>query len=281
MARPRLRQLLSLLAVAAFAFSEPALAIEGRATPESTIDPSMMQVDEAGHLGDPVPRDLPLLDSAGREFRLGDMMGKPLILLLSYYTCDGTCPTINKSLNQALAGMGRFQVGRDYRILTVSFDQQDSAATAAHFVQMTEIPAAIRDGWRHAVARNPDGIGILTASTGFKYFWSRADQVFVHPNVVIFLTPDGRVARYLYGVNLDPETVKLALIDADWGRISNTTQLMDILTGVCYSYNFKDGTYNYNYSLLIGGCSMLFGITLVIFSTTGSKRKKLGGFANG
>lgn len=265
------------LAGAALLLSAAVQAIEGGAVPESTINPELLQIDEAAHLGDPLPRELSLIDAQGREFTVADMFGKPVILLFSYYTCDGTCPTINKNLRKALARIDRFRIGEDYRVLTVSFDKQDTFADAAHFAHMAEIPPEMQSGWRHAVLKRPEtDIDTLTRGVGFNFFWSRADKVFLHPNVVVFLTPDGRVARYLYGINIDAETVKLALIDADWGRISNTTQLIDILSGVCYSYNFKEGRYNYNYSVLFGGLSMLFGVSLVIFSTTGFKSKKFG-----
>ena len=195
------------------------------------------------------------------------MMGKPLLLLFSYYGCDGTCPILNINLKQVLGQIERFKIGTDYRVLTVSFDQNDTSETLRTFVANADIPTEMQAGWRHAILKQSAlEVKQLTASVGYKYFWSRADQVFLHPNVLIFITPEGRVARYLYGTAIDKDMLELALIDTDWNRIANSTQVIDILTGVCYSYNFQEGKYTFNYSLFIGVGSLLFGILLVVFS---------------
>jgi len=244
-------------------FAAPPYGNLGR---ESTIDPALMQIDESKFLGTLLEPDYLFVNAEGKEFTLGDMIGKPLIILLSYYRCDGTCPTLNKNLNHALSEVNKFQIGKDYQVLTVSFDKNDSAETLAHFVQMIEVSDNMRSGWQHAVLKNTADIDRLTASVGYKFFWSRADQVFLHPNVLILLTPEGRVARYIYGTAMDGKNLELALIDADWNRIANSTSIINMLAGVCYSYNFEEGKYTINYSLFIGVASLIFGISIVVFS---------------
>jgi len=239
----------------------------GAFSSETTIDPSLMQIEESEYLGTRLQADYRLVDVEGKEFTLGEMMGKPLILLFSYYGCDGTCPTLNINLKQVLNQIERFKIGTDYRVLTVSFDKNDTLDTMNKFVTNADIPADMRDGWRHAIlTQTEEDVKKLTSSVGYNYFWSRADQVFLHPNVLIFITPEGRVARYLYGTAIDKDTLELALIDTDWSRIANSTQIIDILTGVCYSYNFQEGKYTINYSLFAGLGSLIFGILLVIVS---------------
>lgn len=231
---------------------------------ESAPDPKIMQIDEVRHLGALVPRDLLLVDAEGHETRLGDLLGRPVILLFSYYSCDGTCPVMNRLLYTELPKVERFRIGHDYRVLTVSFDKADTPQAAAEFVRKMGIPVELRTGWYHAVAKNADtDLPTLAASVGFRYFWSNADKTFLHPNVLIFLTPEGRVARYLYGTKLDARAIRLALIDADWGRIAERASVIDMLTGVCFSYNYSEGRYQPNYPLLIGLGSLLFGITLM------------------
>ncbi len=243
--------------------------------PDSLIDPALMQIDEPKYLGKPLAGETRFVDAEGREFRLADLLGKPLILLLSYYGCDGTCPTMNENLAKVLAGVGRFRIGADYRVLTVSFDRQDTPAAAAAFLAKTRaVPEALRGGWRHAVLRSPaEEAESFAGNVGFRFFWSRQDQVFLHPNVLVFLTPEGRVARYIYGTRMDAATVEMALIDADWGRISRSTAIFDMLSGACYSYNYAEGRYQPNYSLLAGVASLLFGLGLMGFGAWFYRRK--------
>ena len=251
-----------------------AVAPYGGFSGESTIHPGVMQIDEPGYLGTPIRKDYELVDVNGEEFVFGEALGKPLILLLSYYGCGGSCPTINRTLLQAIENLERFRLGRDFAVLTVSFDKLDTVETMSKFVADVEIPAEMREGWRHAVLKHKESdVEQLTSSVGYKYFWSRADKVFLHPNVLIFLTPEGRVARYIYGDSVNGKEMELALIDADWGRISNSSNVIDMLTGVCYSYNFAEGKYTLNYSLLTGVLSLLFGITLIVSSALIFRKK--------
>jgi protein SCO1 len=276
-ARPAPAWQCAMLAVLLPAVAAHAAVPYGPAARQSVIDPAVMRIDEPRHLGAPLDRDLPLVDSEGRAFRLGDMLGKPLILLFSYYGCDGACPTLNGSLVQALRDVGRFALGRDYHVLTVSFDRQDTPESARRFLAKVRAQVPPGTGWRHAVLQRPQtDIDVLTGATGYRYFWSRADQMFLHPNALVFVTPEGRVARYLYGTAVAGREVQLALIDADWGRISNGGAAFDMLTGVCYSYNFSEGRYTFNLSLLIGLASLLFGVSLIVFSLWFFRSRKTG-----
>jgi protein SCO1/2 len=233
---------------------------------------SVVQVDEPRYLGARLPADTGFEDATGAFFTLADSLGKPVILVLSYYGCDGTCPTMNSELAATLGKLERFKLGQDFRVLTVSFDSRDTIFSTAEFLKKTGRSSI--QGWRHAVLKSGD-VKAFAGSIGFKYFWSDAAKAFMHPNVLVFLTPEGRVARYIYGTRMDPRTVELALIDADWNRISNSTAVFDMLTGACFSYNYAEGKYQVNYSLAAGVGSLVLGISLLGLGSW-AYRKKMG-----
>ena len=239
-------------------------------TQTSVTAGSVVQIDEPRYLGARLPADTVFEDAAGAAFSLADVLGKPVILVLSYYGCDGTCPVVNLELAAALAKLDRFKSGQDFSVLTVSFDSRDTSRTAAEFLNKTGLSPA--RGWRHAVLKNMD-VKTFAGSVGFNYFWSDAARAFMHPNVLIFLTPEGRVARYIYGTRMDPRTIELALIDADWNRISSSTAVFDMLTGACFSYNYAEGKYQVNYSLAAGVGSLVLGITLLGLGSWAYRRK--------
>jgi protein SCO1/2 len=261
----------AVLCTAALAVGRPPDADKG------TIDPSIMKIDEARFLGQPVPRGTTLRDEQGRPFALGELLGKPVVLVLSYYGCDGSCPTINQNLAAALEDVKRFRAGRDYRVLTVSFDRRDDPEVARQFVaKLRELRPELHEGWRFAVLQGegPRVQEDFAGTVGFRFFWSRLDKTFLHPNVLVFLTPDGRVARYIYGTRMDARTLELALIDADWGRISESASaVFDMITGACFSYNFSEGRYQPNYALFAGIGSFVFGLGSIGAGLFGYRRK--------
>ncbi|MBU1237921.1 MAG: SCO family protein [Gammaproteobacteria bacterium] len=242
---------------------------------DSALDPALMRIDEPKYLGTPLARETPFVDADGTAFAMQDVLGKPVILLLSYYGCDGSCPTMNANLERVLADVKRFRMGEDYRVLTVSFDAADTPQTATAFLDRTKaLGGGKSQPWRHATLRgSAEAVRAFAAGVGFRFFWSQEEKVFLHPNVLVFLTPEGRVARYLYGTRLDAQAVELALIDADWGRIAESTAIFDILTGACYSYNYAEGRYQPNYSLLAGIGSLLSGIALTVTGFWWYRRK--------
>jgi protein SCO1/2 len=179
-----------------------------------------------------------------------------------------------------LARVTRFSLGKDYRVLTVSFDKRDTPSMARDFLAkaggMSGVaglaPEAMKAGWRHAVVKSGE-VERFAGEVGFRFFWSDAAKAFLHPNVLVFLTPEGRVARYIYGTRMDARTVELAITDADWERISNSTAVFDMLTGACFSYNYAEGRYQLNYSLLAGVGSLVMGLSLMLLGAWAYRRR--------
>lgn len=248
-----------------FAIAFPAAAQYGR-TPDSHFDAGSLAIDETKFLGVPLGADLALADEQGRRFRLGELLGKPVLLLFSYYSCDGACPAVNRQLAQAIAGVKRWRAGEDFRVLTLSFDPKDKPAAVKHFLATLGIEPQAGTGWRFALFAEPGDIKRIAESVGYRYFWSMRDRVFVHPAVLIVLSPEGRVARYLPAASIGPREVELALIESDWNRVTDSSRLIDLAAGVCFSYSYKEGRYVLNAPLFIAAASLTLGIGALIVS---------------
>lgn len=243
------------------------------AIPESKIDPEVIRIDEEKYLGTRLDGGYVLVDAKGEEFRLKDLAGKPLILLLAYYSCNGLCPTATMKLNDLLREMGKFTAGKDYRVLTVSFDKTDDVDSLKMFIGMTGLEGWSSDSWRVAVMKDKEDIERLTGSVGFKFFWSSRDKMFLHPNTYIFLSPEGRVVRYLYGTPLDMKDVEMAITEANFGK-SARSGVIDLISMACYSYNFKEGRYTLNYPLFIGLGSLFLGISSIAVPLIIKRKRK-------
>ena len=109
--------------------------------PVSDIDPRLMYIDQKSVLGNKIDPGTELIDDQGRGFRWEEMLGKPFILVLSYYTCDGSCSVINQDLAALLKDVKAVKAGEDFRVLTVSFDRHDTLKTAAAFRERLALQA--------------------------------------------------------------------------------------------------------------------------------------------
>lgn len=263
------------MAVVTTAIAGGARAEYGR-IPTSQLDPAVLRIDEKQFLGAKPDPATPLLDENGQPTTLGQYEGKPLILVLSYYNCDGSCSLVNAELASLLTNVKEWQLGSDYRVLTVSFDANDTTKTLAHFRDSLALPkGASGGGWRFAVAGASETARKLADSVGFKYFWSEEDRAFLHPGVYAFLSNEGRVVRYLYNTNSRPLDVELALTDAKADEIK-PSQVINYAVSLCYSYNFAEGRYKLNLPLFAGFSSLVFGISLFLVSAMVFRRRARG-----
>ncbi|MBF0423072.1 MAG: SCO family protein [Magnetococcales bacterium] len=246
---------------------------------ESDVDPRVFRIDEQKYMGVKLDLDTALIDEEGQTRSFKEYVGKPTILIWSYFTCDGSCAAVNAELVNLLEKAKVGTVSGDVTVLTISFDAADTVETLKAFRTKLALPPSLSKGWRFALFKNPEQIKSITGSTGFKFFWAPQDQIFYHPNVFIFLTPDGRISRYLYALVNSPKDVSLALLEAKQGnfRINET---LDLAISLCYSYNYKEGRYTVNIPLFVGVGSLMLGVSTLIGSVFFYRlRKNKGGMA--
>lgn len=239
------RKVLSLVLLATLAGS-PAHAQDGSVVRKDRIEAQPTAVENLTISEKPdqqLPAALPFLDDHGREVTLGDYFnqGKPIILTLNYYRCPMLCEVTLKGMVDGLRASG-LQVGRDYEVVTVSFDALETPKLAAakkkSYVEYWDDPAAL-DGW-HFLTGEQRQIDTLTTLTGFQYRWVEARKEYAHPAVIMVATPEGKLSRYLYGVRYDPQTLRLTLVDASEGKIGTP---MDQILLFCFHYDSAAGRY--------------------------------------
>ena len=190
-----------------------------------------------------VPLDATFRDEHGKPVPLANYFrdGKPVILALAYYECPNLCTLVLNGLLQTAQDL-RFDAGRDYQIVVVSFDPRERPALAAAkkqtYLQRYGRPGA-SDGWHFLTGDSPS-IARLADAVGYRFSYDETTRQFAHPSVITVLTPTGRVTRYFPGIEYPARDVRLALIDATHEQIGSLTDRVFLL---CFHYNPATGRY--------------------------------------
>jgi protein SCO1 len=190
-------------------------------------------------LGETIPLDLEFVDESGKTVTLGGLIDKPTILTLVYLRCPSICSPL---MNEVAATVDKLdlQAGKDFQMLTVSFDVTDDpdlTRTAKRNLlerMEDEIPA---ESWRFLTGE-AESISQLTDAVGFRY--RRENDDFVHAASVIFLSPEGKIVRYLPGQRILPADMKMAIFDAAAGQ---PRTMMQKLQRLCYAYDSEGRSY--------------------------------------
>lgn len=249
--------------------------------PVSHIDPRVMQIDEKAVLGAEIAPGTQLVDHEGRRFTWGELLGKPVILVLAYYSCDGSCSIINGNLRELLRDVKTVAPGDDFRVVTLSFDKHDSAGTTRDFRAQLALDDRLARAWRFATFADEADLKSQTERIGFKFFWSPEDRIFLHPGAFLFFSPEGKLVRVLYQQDIAGRDIGLAVLDARQGNF-RPNELVNWALSICYSYNYADGKYRLSLPIFIGFGSFLLGIgtlfgSMAVFRSSRSQKQKLEG----
>jgi len=213
-----------------------------QALTQNTLVPILQQVGIDQRIGQHLPLDLIFRDETGQSVPLRNYFGKrPVLLTLVYYQCPMLCSEV---LNGVVGGLLplKLNVGRDFDIVTISFDPRDTPAVATEKrdTYLRRYGRADADkGW-HFLAGDTPAIEALTKAVGFRYAWDPQIQQYAHASGIMVLTPDGRLSRYLYGVEYTPKDLRLALVDSSAGKVGN---VVDQVMLYCYHYDPATGKY--------------------------------------
>jgi protein SCO1 len=261
----KIRTIAATLLLAASAFGQGMTS--GIMSPPANVrPPGLKNVGIRQNLNQQIPPDLAFTDDLGRQVHLADYFGKrPLILNLVYYNCPMLCGEVLSGLEHSLSMM-KFDVGKEFDVITVSFDPNETPEMAAkkksEFLKRYS-RAGGEQGWHFLVGKQ-DAINTLTQVAGFDYQYDEKTKQFAHATAIMILTPQGKIAQYYYGVEYPPKDLRLGLVEAGAGKIGN---VVDQMLLYCYHYDPEQGKYSatiLRVLRLAGIATMLFLGTIIV-----------------
>jgi len=202
------------------------------------------------HLNSPLPLNLIFHDESANPIPLSSCFNsKPVILVLVYYDCPMLCTMVLNDLLRTLRSMPE-SVGKDFDIVTVSFDPRDTPALARSkkktYLAQYNRPTA-EAGW-HFLTGDPASIKALTNAVGFHYVWDEKSRTFAHASGIMVVTPTGTLARYFFGIDYAPKDLRLALSEASNNKTGGVATAVLLY---CFSYDPTTGKYGLAISRLL------------------------------
>jgi protein SCO1/2 len=223
-----------------------------------TFDEALLRVDEAVYLGETIP-DVAVVTESGTTKLSEIIAARPSILVLAYYTCGHACPMTIQNLARALSDVR----SPSHQIIVLSFDAGDTLETMHHAKStLVQVPP----NWTFGLLEEQDVLH-LTGALGYKFFFSERDQIFVHPTVLVFLSPDGEVMRYLYGTEPRAKDIELALIESR-NRAPRLNEFVDMVKLTCFQFDADRSRYVLHPAVIIGSVGIgILGVTGLVSLT--------------
>ena len=253
----------------------PALIAQG--LPAAEVPAQLRDVGFDQNLNQMLPLDVAFTDEHGRTVKIGDYFGqRPVVLSFVYYGCPMLCLQSLSSLAATLGVLSE-DAGEDFEVVSVSIDPRETPALAlekkTHYVERSGKPSIAR-GW-HYLTGTEANIQRLTNAAGFRYAWDAASQQYAHPAGIVIATPQGKVARYLFGIDYGPRDLRLALLDASEEKISSPLKRALLY---CYHYDLATGRYSLAIMRIvrIAGAATVFSLGMLIFIWTRRERRQVG-----
>jgi protein SCO1/2 len=200
-------------------------------------------IDVEEHLDRRLPLDVPFTDDAGRPVLLKSFFdGKhPVILTLNYSDCPMLCSLQLNGFVESLKQLD-WSAGKEFRVVTISLDPKEkparAAQTKARYLKQYGRSGS-EHGW-HFLTSDEASIKKVADAIGFRYGYNEVRKEYVHPAAITIATTDARIARYLYGIEYHPKTLRLSLAEASEGKIGST---VDRLILYCFHYDENEGRY--------------------------------------
>lgn len=206
-----------------------------------------------------IPLELTFKDESGQIVRLGQYFRqKPVVLALVYYECPMLCDMVLNGLTHSMEQIS-LNLGADFDVVTVSFNPHETwqlaASKKANYVEKYQRKGAA-EGW-HFLTGEEANIQKLAETAGFHYKYDPITKQYAHAAGIMVLTPDGKIARYFYGIEYKPRDFRLGLVEASERKIGSP---VDAVLLFCFHYDPMTG----KYGLIISNVTRILGSTTVV-----------------
>jgi protein SCO1/2 len=221
-------------------------------------------------LGAKLPLEATFLDEKGEKVKLGRYFGKkPVVLMLVFYSCQGSCLLEFENATKSFSDMKIENIGRDYDVVSISIHPKETPTLASgkkHDVMEAYQRPGATEGWHFLTGKTPE-IRKVADAIGYRYAYDEKQDRILHPTGLFVITPDGRISRYLYGVDYTPTLLRDSLVTAREGKINVPSE--PILFG-CFQYDPKTGKTRVNVenALKFSGIATVLIIVCSIFLMT-------------
>ncbi|MGD8779347.1 MAG: SCO family protein [Ignavibacteria bacterium] len=226
-------------------------------------------------LGDYLPLEAEFQNSKGDTVQLKDIITKPTILALVYYECPGICSPLLTEIAWVINKVDLTPV-KDFQVVTLSIDPRETPETTKRWKKnyydgmKNDFPD---EAW-HFLTGNEENIKKVADALGYRYQQSD-DGNYTHPGAIVAVSPDGKISRYLLGIQFNPFDIKMAVYDAQQGK---TVPTVAKVLQFCFSYDPEGRGYTLNITRIIGSvmllCVGIFLGVLLLIKKKGTKELK-------
>lgn len=244
--------------------------ISSNSPAQDNTEPPKIEVGIDERLGETIPSDIILTNEYGLQVNLKSLVTKPTVFALVYFRCPGICSPLLNGVS-TVVGKVDLEPGKDFNVITISFDPSEDYLMASgkkenYLNQLNrKIPG---DSWRFLTG---DSVNIQKIADALGFKFQRQGVDFMHGASIMMVSPEGKIARYLYGVDYLPFDFKMAVIEASEGRTGPT---ISKIVKMCFSYDPDGRKYVLNVTRIAGGGMLaLLGIFVIIL--IGKKKKNI------
>lgn len=225
-----------------------------------------LEIGVIEHLDEFVPENIMLINENNEKVELKKLITKPTVLTFVYFECPMLCTPLMNGLADVI-DKSNMTIGKDYQVLTIGFNVAEPLSLAVekkkNYLREMRTRQDAEKGWQFFISDSAN-IAKATNAFGFRYKYA-GNNVFLHSATLIFISPEGKITRYLNGTYFLPFEFKMAIIESSKG-ISGPT--INKVLQFCYGYDSQANRYVLDITKVFGALMivlvLIFGFFLIV-----------------